>query len=155
MSEPKTSVRRVKATEKQRQALELRKAGASYDEIARKIGYRSKSGAYKAVTSALNKMLKEPAEELRTLEMARLDRLLVGVWGAAVQGNQGAIDRVLRILERRAKLLGLDAPQRRELSGPGGGPIEVGNMTDDERIARIVELLDERSQSRDPSTSDA
>ena len=125
MSEPKTSVRRVKATEKQRQALELRKAGASYDEIARKIGYSSKSGAYKSVTSALSKMLKEPAEELRTLEMARLDRLLVGVWSAATQGNQGAIDRVLRILERRAKLLGLDAPQRRELSGPDGGPIET------------------------------
>ena len=45
--------------------------------------------------------------------------------------------------------------ERHELSGPGGGPIEVGNMTDDERIARIAELLDERSQSRDPSTSDA
>ena len=39
------------------------------------------------------------------------------------------IDRRLRIKERRSKLLGLDAPQKRELSGPKGAPIRVDTKT--------------------------
>ena len=34
-------------------------------------------------------------------------------------------DRIMKIMERRAKLMGLDAPVRAELSGPDGGPIEL------------------------------
>ena len=112
MSEPKTSARRVVATERQRQALELRKAGASYEQIKEKLGYRNKTSAYKAVTSALRKMLKEPAEEVRSLEAARLDALTVKLWHDALAGQQGAVDRILRIMDRRAKLLGLDAPDK-------------------------------------------
>jgi hypothetical protein len=110
--------------ERHLQALELRKAGASYRTIAEQLGYRGVSGAFKAVTSALKATLKEPAEELRTLELERLDAMLLPLWRRVQNGDEKAVDRVLRIAERRAKLLGLDAPTRRELSGPDGGPIE-------------------------------
>ncbi len=36
----------IEVTERQRQAVELRKAGAGFEEIARQLGYASKSGAY-------------------------------------------------------------------------------------------------------------
>ena len=36
-----------------------------------------------------------------------------------------AIDRLLKIQERRARLLGLDAPKKMELGGPDGGPIPI------------------------------
>jgi hypothetical protein len=35
-----------------------------------------------------------------------------------------AVNTALRIMDRRAKLLGLDAPVKAELSGPDGGPIQ-------------------------------
>jgi hypothetical protein len=108
--ESKTSVRRLDAVEKERQALELRKAGVTFDVIAQRLGYAHPSGAYRAVMSGIQKTLQQPADELRQLELARLDAMLTGLWTGARQGNHSAVMSVLRIMERRAKLLGLDAP---------------------------------------------
>jgi hypothetical protein len=44
--------------------------------------------------------------------LVRLDQLLQGVWLGAVDGNPAAVGLALRIMERRAKLLGLDAPAK-------------------------------------------
>ena len=120
--ESKTSPRRLLGWERQRQALELRKAGASYDSIAKELGYRDRSGAYRAVAVALLKTLQEPAAEVRQLELERLDKMLLGLWRPATSGHEGAVDRVLRIMARRAALLGLDAPVRADVT-TGGEPM--------------------------------
>ena len=55
-------------------------------------------------------------------------------------GNPAHWENAFRCVDRRCKLLGLDAPTRAEHSGPGGKPIEVRlvhEMTDDE-LAAIV-----------------
>ncbi|MFD8597518.1 hypothetical protein ACFV1L_21200 [Kitasatospora sp. NPDC059646] len=75
-------------------------------------------------------------EALRALEDARLDRLFLVAYRRAVRdGELPAIDRALRIMERRARLRGLDRPLRTEISGPDGGPIEVTDATVDELAA--------------------
>ncbi len=48
----------------------------------------------------------------------------------------------LRIKERKAKLLGLDAPAKQEISAPGGGPIQTD-------VKVILDALN------DPDTRDA
>lgn len=111
MAESMTSEKRLVELDKQRRALELRKAGLGFEAIARRLGYRGPSGAYYAVKTAMLRTLREPADELRQLEVARLDDLLAGLWLEARQGNVAKVDRVLRIMERRAILLGLDAPK--------------------------------------------
>lgn len=98
----------VDANERQVRALELRKAGVSYQTIADTLGYGGPSGAFKAVQTALKTTLREPAEELRSLEMERLDQAAFAIAAQVRAGNLGAIDRLLRIMERRAKMLGLD-----------------------------------------------
>lgn len=103
---------RIETAERQRKAVELRKAGLGYDAIAVECGYRDRSGAYRAVMAALRALVREPAEELRDLEVARLDDMLKGLWVNARKGNVYAIDRVLKIMTRRAELLGLDAPKK-------------------------------------------
>ena len=45
-------------------------------------------------------------------------------------GSDKAVNSVLRIMERRSKLMGLDAPVRHELSGPGGGAINIANWAE-------------------------
>jgi len=110
--EPKTSEKRIAAVERQGRALELRKAGLGYAAIARQLGYAGPSGAHKAIMGALRAVTREPARELVDLELARLDDLLLGLWADARKGNVAKIDRVLKIMARRAALLGLDAPQR-------------------------------------------
>jgi len=107
----------IKALEKQAQALKLRLAGVSYDDIARTVGYKGPSGAYQAVKSAMKKTLQEPAGELRTLEITRLDEALRAIWPQVKKGNLLAIDRYLKISERRAKILGIDSKTQVEISG--------------------------------------
>jgi hypothetical protein len=110
MSESKTSEKRIEAVDRQQAALELRRDGLGFAEIAARLGYGGPSGAYKAVMAGLHKTLREPAAELRNLELTRLDDMLKATWGAAQRGVPQAVDRVLKIMERRAKYLGLDAP---------------------------------------------
>jgi hypothetical protein len=115
----------VARAERRRQALELRKAGYTFEAIAKAIGYKDHSGAYRSVQTALKQLVAQPAAEVRELELARLDQLLLGLWPRAIAGHEKAVASVLRIMERHADLLGLDAPKRQELTGKDGRPIQV------------------------------
>jgi hypothetical protein len=54
-------------------------------------------------------------DDLQQIERLRLEQLHGALWPAAMGGDLPAIDRVLRIMERRDRLLGLDAPARTEV----------------------------------------
>lgn len=91
-------------------AIHLRRAGRTYDEIADEMGVDTKR-ARKLVEAAMVEHREQVAtavSELRALEAARLDAMQAAVWPEAMDGRGFAIDRVLRIMERRARLLGLD-----------------------------------------------
>lgn len=109
----------IAPADRQRQAVELRKAGMGYQEISDQLGYKDASGSYRAVRAALKAAVREPARELIALEVARLDDMLKGIWVEARKGNVSKLDRVLKIMERRATLLGLDAPKTwKDLTDP-------------------------------------
>lgn len=105
-----SQTRRIKAHDRHLKALELRKAGATYQAIAEQLGYAHAKGAHKAVASALKATLREAADGLRELELVRLDAMLLALWRRVQNGDERAIDRALKIAQRRARLLGLDAP---------------------------------------------
>ena len=113
--------------EKAKMALSLRRAGASYEQIAKQLGYRDGAGAFKLIKNAIAAIPKEEVEAVRELELSRCDTMLMGIWGKAKEGDLDAIDRVLRIQKRRAEYLGLDAPKKQEHTGAEGGPIEVSS----------------------------
>jgi uncharacterized protein (DUF3084 family) len=99
-------------------AIKLRLAGLDYETIAQRLDYSSKGSACTDITRALAASIKEQgrsADELREVELARLDRLQAAAWGPAVGGELRAIETVLRVIDRRCKLLGLDAPIRAEV----------------------------------------
>ncbi len=112
-----TMSQELSALDKQMQALKLRRAGLGYDEIAKLVGYKSASGAFGAVRSALRKTLQEPADDLRKMELERLDVAMQAIFPMVTKGNLLAIDRYLKISERRSKLLGLDLPTQLEIGG--------------------------------------
>jgi len=108
----------VLAKSRELECLALRKAGATYDQIAEKTGL-AREGARLAVSRALKGLAAattEAAEEVRQLELDRLDAMLLGLWQKAQRGDAQAIDRVLRIQERRAKYLGLDVAQKVDIT---------------------------------------
>jgi hypothetical protein len=136
----RTARRNLEAAEKQAQALQLRKAGASYDTIAEHLGYRGKQGAHKAVMAALRNSVREPAEEYKRLELERLDVAQVALWRQVQAGNLGAIDRLLKIMERRARLLGLDAPTKVAPTDPSGEHAYIG-MSDDDLVQHASKII--------------
>jgi hypothetical protein len=90
-----------------------RLAGKKLEEIARE--YTAATGkkcSRQHVAIAIGKHLtaltQEPAEELRSLESQRLDELQAAYWTNALLGDMQAALFVLRVLESRRKLFGLD-----------------------------------------------
>lgn len=127
--------------DRERRAFAMRLNGATFAAIGKALGL-STPGAYQAYKRALRRGREELAEETAdhiALDAARLDKLIHAKWKSAVAGDNDAIDRVLRLLERRARLLGLDAASRTELTGKDGGPLEIADP--EARKRRIRELL--------------
>lgn len=98
----------IKAGTRRHVVFELRKAGASFQQIADKMGYRDAQ----TVESALNKYLHtrnyEDKETLRRMELERLDALQLIAWRLAREGNLAAIDRILKIMEMRRVYIGIE-----------------------------------------------
>ena len=67
-----------------------------------------------------------------------------GVTSFVPAPDEATVTAMLRVMERRAKLLGLDAPQ--ELVGAGGGPIQVSNVDAGQALLDSVEKLITRLQ---------
>lgn len=137
MPKPVTSAERVIAKEREAQAFELRKSGANYRQIGDHLGVTPQAAhkMVKRVMAMLAKLAKEDAEAVRQMELDRLDAMLMGLWPKARKGNEGAVDRVIRIMQRRADMLGIDAPKRSELTGKDGKPIQTeqrhGGLSDE------------------------
>ena len=116
----KTRVSRVRslaARMRGQQAIKLRMAGATLDDIARQLDFKSAAGAYKSVMRELKATAQdmgEGIEAVRQLELKRLDQMQFPLWPAVLAGDVQATTTALRIQERRASLLGLDAPKQIE-----------------------------------------
>jgi len=113
----KAAERQIAAVERQVAALNLRKAGVDYRRIAAELGYSGPSSAHYAVKTALKKTRQEAADEVRHLELERLDVMLNSLWPSITEGKRAApraAEVALKVMDRRAALLGLDAPVKRE-----------------------------------------
>ena len=118
---------------KDNRAAEMRSQGLSYEQIGKELGY-TKQAAHKAVQRAVAEIPKEGAKEVLSIELDKLDRLdryynsvltrrhlRIGNTGKIVHDDEGepvydegprmdAAAGILKTQERRAKLLGLNAP---------------------------------------------
>lgn len=137
--ESATSPRRIKAVEeKQAQALEYRKMGYSYAQIAQALGYAGPQGAQYAVEAALTRIVREPAEAVLKLELERLDGMFSKPYQNAMAGDLLAVNACLAIMGRKARMLGLDAPVKTDatLSNGGAGAFKVA--VSDAQVAQAV-----------------
>jgi len=107
--------RAIAARLKGQQAIRLRVAGATISQIAEQLGYASDSSAYKAIIRELEmtaRYQRESNEAVRELELKRLDQMQFPIWQGVINGDTQSVATALRIQERRASLLGLDAPKQ-------------------------------------------
>lgn len=136
-----TRAQSVGIAERRAKAVDLRMTGASYQTIADALGYKTPGAACQDISRALEASVAaqtRSVEVYREEELQRLDLLLGEAWavlkrqhltvsnGKIVRSDDTdepilddgptlqAIDRILKIQERRAKFLGLDAPTKVE-----------------------------------------
>ena len=104
---------KLKAAPHRDEAVNLRASGWTYAQIGEYLGM-TEANAYQKVKRYMTqyrKVATERANVLLELELARLDKMTQALDTQIEAGNVQAIDRYLKIMERRTKLLGLDAPK--------------------------------------------
>ena len=115
--------RDVNAAQRATIAVGLRAKGLTYAEIYPQAGYANESSCRKAIARELDRVIVTNVDELRNTECYRLDKLLTAVWPYAVPDDTTkkpdlfAVDRVLRIIESRRQLMGIDKPVASDGSG--------------------------------------
>lgn len=123
-------------------ALDKRKAGKNFRQIAKELGEEggpvSLSRAYELVIEALNdirEQCRETAQDIRDVEVMRCDSMIEELMRRLT--NTGSpttskishrtaarlVDSILRIQDRKARYLALDAPKRIEATGANGSPL--------------------------------
>ncbi len=121
------------------EAMRLRIRGYNYREIASETGVSLRQAwlDVKAVLERTTAEADESSNEARKIELDRLDRAaraietIVESGGCGAEGTDPdevrlkAFDRLLKIQDQRAKLLGLYAPEKKELTGADGAPIAI------------------------------
>ena len=101
--------------EKEVKVVNMRRLGFTFEAIAKEVGYVNAGGAYKAFQRGMREIIVEDVEEIRLVELDRLDIAQRAIMPAVMKGRIPAINTMLKLSERRARLLGLDAPVKHEL----------------------------------------
>lgn len=91
---------------KRTRAVELLAAGYNYDEIARQVGFSNRGSAHRAVTRALAEREIEAVDDLRALELDRLDALHSAFWHQAIGGDHAAARVILEVSRQRLRICG-------------------------------------------------
>lgn len=131
---------RIAALEKERRALEFRKAGMTYAEIANQVGYADASGARKAVIRGMQSIIQEPAVELRTWQYERLNHMLLVLWPKVQQGKERAIETSLRIMDKMDRLFGTEAAKEVDVNVHHQGAVLVIDGDKDSYIAAVKRM---------------
>lgn len=126
-------------------ALALHLAGASDHQIMRQLGFTSPAQARTSWERMLaDTVTTEDRERARKTELARLDRMQQSWWNKAIDPDSAehltASRMVLSFMERRARMLGLDAPTRIDVYTPTA--LEI--MTYVEQLRALAGVQDER-----------
>lgn len=153
--------------ERDMRILKMRQAGISTQEIARRFGI-TVSACNSAIQRQLQKLNREALlayPEVLRMELERLDTLQQSVWPltqhrkitladgteATAEPDLKAIQQVLAIMDRRAKLLGMEqtninvtmeqteAPQRATLAG--ATPAAVSGVTPEAEARELLALM--------------
>jgi hypothetical protein len=155
-----TAAVKIRIAERRAMALELRKQGGTFRQIAEQLAGRDgvsvkydESHAFRDIQAELARLNTENQElvrEIRDLELLRLDAMLCIYWPKAMEGDYQAFDRVLAILDRHARIFGfyqdtafqattrLNAAGKVALAGP-----QVTLSAEDQAIVAYVNSLSE------------
>lgn len=113
----------AKAVQRVADAWAMRVRGATWDEVARALGYANAGNACRAVSNYVGTLPTPEVDHLRSMWRERLETLWPIAVGDAQRGRHGSLRAAVAIADRASKLDGLDAPRKLEIT-PGEGEID-------------------------------
>lgn len=156
---PPAPKRHARAIAYRKSALQLRIEGLTFEAIGQKLGI-TRQAAHQQVSAQMAAVAAETralATQALSLELERVDYVLRSLAPKVAKGDSKAATAYLRAMDRRAKLLGLDAPTRADttVSGPGGTPVEVSVAVADPTAlhARLAATAARAARGVDPGAA--
>lgn len=107
---------KARITKRREKSLELRQQGYTFQDIGQILGVswvQSRRDVMAGLDEAAKK-IRESSEHILAVHMGRLERAIQSMWPAIESGDLEAIRTMTKVLEREAKLLGIDAPAKTE-----------------------------------------
>ena len=162
----RTTLKRIESAKRVEQIMNLRRQGWSLERIGEKCKSKrnprgiGKSRVHAIITEYLDKTERESTEQVRKLELDRLDELQSAWWQKAIDGDPIALDKVRALLGDRARLLGLNAPLKIEKTGKDGEPMEHRVIEDaaaifDGRLALRIQARREQLAAQQKAAAEA
>ena len=146
-----TKTQMLKTAKRRKEVIQLREAGATWADIADTIEERHGAGAlpnhwgkryacqdFHRALGKLQEEVRDRARSVREMELKRLNRMQRGLWQSAINGDTDAVRTVVKLMKRRASLLGLDEPEE----------LDVTAGTDTETIELLLDALQDYPQAR-------
>lgn len=142
---PKFTAAQAKLQENRLQALELRKAGASYPQIAKQMNLSTPMVAWRYVQAALKDIIPEETKnEARRVMLEAIDADLARLNNLQPKTISDMVKIVTardRLRDSKARILGVHAPTRTELTGKDGAALsltlsDIQGMSD-EQLERV------------------
>lgn len=149
-AQSKEGAKKLSQADRRAKVLTYRMSGATTREIAAKlsVSHVTVFNDLKVLMDEVNKQNAEQSEQMHALENTRLDKLQGAVWLTALTGHPDSVRTVLSVMERRAKLNGLDKPVKIDLAAELEGQLEraltkLSDALDEETFKRVLEVLGE------------
>ena len=138
--------------ERNKKILELRIAGASERGIAAEVGL-SDTQVHRILVQLIedmNKRMDTRAAVMQRVELERLDKMTLALF--ANRNDPRTADSLLRIMERRSRYLGLDAPTKMETVNRQEGDVKMKHdfsKLPTEDLDKLLKLIDKATTEED------
>ena len=143
----------IKSERTRLNALLMRIRGKSYIEIAKELELANTEQAKQMIKQAIEQLPEPVKEEIRRVDLERLDQLYDLAWQRAQEGDVKAMHACLAIIEKRWKLFGLgDKEERAGEKSVGSLLAKLATMSDDQLLElahkqrTVIESLNQQSK---------
>lgn len=145
-----TAPQKIATVFRRQMAVELRLQGGTFRQIAETM--RTQEGisptyderhAHQDVAAELDRVrleTSESAEQVKARQLLQVQELLAGIWPYAKQGDVASLDRIVKLLDYEARLLGL-FPQQSKESNPRGASVTGASVDSNAGTLTITEVV--------------